>query len=66
VLALFVIGGMRSALALADIPTEIQSIAVGALLVLSVLGPGVAERVRQARRRRGLAASEAAGQGASG
>jgi rhamnose transport system permease protein len=56
VLGLFVIGGLRSALALADIPTEIQSIAVGALLVLSVLGPGLAERVRQARRRRGMTA----------
>jgi rhamnose transport system permease protein len=70
VLALFVIGGLRSALALDDVPAEIQSIAVGALLVLSVLGPSVAERVRRARRRSALAASESAGplarQGTSG
>jgi rhamnose transport system permease protein len=56
VLALFVIGGLRSALALADVPSEVQSIAVGTLLVLSVLGPGVAERVREGLRRRRLAA----------
>jgi rhamnose transport system permease protein len=66
VLGLFVIGGVRNALALADVPTEIQSIAVGALLVLSVLGPGVAERVGAARLRRRLAAAGAAAPGGTG
>jgi rhamnose transport system permease protein len=66
VLGLFVIGGVRNALALADVPTEIQSIAVGALLVLSVLGPGVAERVGEARLRRRLAAGGAAEPGGAG
>jgi rhamnose transport system permease protein len=53
-----VIGGLRRALALADVPSEVQSIAVGTLLVLSVLGPGVAERVREGLRRRRLAAGD--------
>ncbi len=58
VLAVFVIGVLRSALALADVSAETQTIAVGALLVLSVVTPNLATRVREAFiRRRAAAAS---------
>ena len=39
IIALFVVGILRNAFALADFPTETQSIIVGGLLVFSVLGP---------------------------
>jgi rhamnose transport system permease protein len=56
VLAVFVIGVLRSGLALADVSAETQTIAVGALLVLSVVTPNLFGRVRKAflRRRRNI------------
>ncbi len=39
ILALFVVGILRNAFVLADYPVEMQTIIVGGLLVLSVLGP---------------------------
>jgi rhamnose transport system permease protein len=48
VLAVFVIGVLRNALTLADVAPDAQSTAVGALLVVSVAGPNVVRRVRQA------------------
>ncbi len=56
VLAVFVIGVLRSGLALADVSAETQTIAVGALLVLSVVTPNLVTRVREAISRRRTAA----------
>jgi rhamnose transport system permease protein len=57
VLAVFVIGVLRSGLALADVSAETQTIAVGALLVLSVVTPNLVTRVREAFSRRRTAAA---------
>jgi rhamnose transport system permease protein len=46
IIALFVVGILRNAVALADFPTETQSIIVGGLLVLSVLGPNAIVRLQ--------------------
>jgi len=46
VLALFVIGLLQNGLTLANVGAEIQTIAVGALLILSILVPGIARRAR--------------------
>ena len=56
ILALFVVGGLRNALGLAFISGDVQNIVVGALLVFSVLGPNIAQRIRVAVSRRRLAA----------
>jgi rhamnose transport system permease protein len=48
VLALFVIGLLQNGLGLANISGDIQTIAVGVLLILSILLPGVARRGRVA------------------
>ncbi len=48
VLALFVIGLLQNGLTLANVGAEIQTIAVGALLILSILLPGIARRTRAA------------------
>lgn len=48
VIAVFVIGVLRSGLSLADVSAETQTIAVGALLVLSVVAPNLAARGRDA------------------
>lgn len=55
VLALFIIGTLRNALALTDVTDEVQSIVVGTLLIISVLGPNLAARARAVlvRRRAG-------------
>ena len=53
VLALFVIGMLQNGMTLANIGADVQNIAVGALLILSILLPGVARRLRVALRRRG-------------
>lgn len=56
ILALFVIGGLRNALGLIDVSGDVQNIFVGALLVFSVLGPNIAQRIQVAVSRRRLAA----------
>ena len=60
ILALFVVGGLRNALGLAFVSGDVQNIVVGALLVFSVLGPNIAQRVRDAVSRRRLAAGSSA------
>ena len=47
IIALFVVGILRNAFALADFPTETQSIIVGGLLVFSVLGPNAIVRLQE-------------------
>lgn len=56
ILALFVVGGLRNALGLADISGDVQNIVIGTLLVFSVLGPNIAQRIQAALSRRRLAA----------
>ncbi|GAC1566036.1 MAG: hypothetical protein NVS3B14_05890 [Ktedonobacteraceae bacterium] len=56
IFALFVVGGLRNALGLADVSGDVQNIVVGALLVFSVLGPNLAQRIQVAVSRRRLAA----------
>lgn len=56
ILSLFIIGALRNALGLANVSGDIQNIAVGALLVFSVLGPNVAQYIQAALTRRRLAA----------
>ena len=46
VIALFVIGLLQNGLTLANVSADVQTIVIGALLILSILVPGVAERVR--------------------
>ncbi|PYE48993.1 ABC transporter permease [Deinococcus yavapaiensis] len=50
--AVFLIGIIQNALTLADVPNEILTIVTGLLLILSVLGPNLAARVRTSRERR--------------
>jgi len=47
IIAMFVVGILRNAFALADKPTETQSIIVGGLLVFSVLGPNAIVRLQE-------------------
>jgi rhamnose transport system permease protein len=54
VLAIFVIGVLRNGLTLADVSPETQSVAVGALLILSVAGPTLVRRISGAWPRRQL------------
>ena len=54
VLAIFVIGVLRNGLTLADVSPDTQSVAVGALLILSVAGPTLVRRITAARPRRQL------------
>jgi rhamnose transport system permease protein len=60
ILSLFVIGAVRNALGLANISGDIQNIVVGTLLVFSVLGPNVAQYIRETINRRRLAVSGSA------
>jgi rhamnose transport system permease protein len=48
VLAVFVIGVLRNGLTLADVSPDVQSVVVGALLILSVAGPTAVRRTRSA------------------
>jgi rhamnose transport system permease protein len=59
ILALFIIGGLRDALGLIDVSGDVQNIVIGALLVFSVLGPNIAQRIQAALSRRRLAAGSA-------
>lgn len=52
ILALFLIATLRTGLSLADVSSNVQIALVGALLILSVLGPNVAGRIREAVNRR--------------
>lgn len=56
ILALFVVGGLRNALGLADVSGDVQNTVIGTLLVFSVLGPNIIQRVRAAASRRKLTA----------
>ncbi len=56
ILALFVIGGLRNAFGLIDVSGDVQNILIGALLVFSVLGPNIVQRIQVALSRRRLAA----------
>jgi rhamnose transport system permease protein len=55
ILALFVVGGLRNALGLANVSGDVQNIVVGMLLIFSVLGPNVVQRIRTVISRRRLA-----------
>lgn len=52
ILALVLLGGIRSALTLGNVSQEWVLIVTGALLVLAVLTPNIAQRVREARAHR--------------
>ena len=60
ILSLFVIGAVRNALGLANISGDIQNIVVGSLLIFSVLGPNVAQSIREMLTHRRLAVGGAA------
>lgn len=60
ILSLFIIGAVRNALGLANISGDIQNIVVGILLIFSVLGPNVAQRVQATLARRRLQAGDLA------
>ena len=51
VLAVAVVATLRNALAITNVGPEVQGIAIGSLLILSVLGPNLLRRLAQARRR---------------
>jgi rhamnose transport system permease protein len=51
VLAVFTLAVLQNALRLADVSTQLQSIAVGLLLIVSVVVPNVARRVATQVRR---------------
>lgn len=55
VLAMFIVGVLQNALSLVNISGDIQSLAIGLLLILSVLGPNVARRIQAVIARRRLA-----------
>ena len=52
VIALFILGLLQNGLILANISSDVQTIVVGALLILSILLPGITRRVRAALARR--------------
>jgi rhamnose transport system permease protein len=55
VLAIFIVGVLQDALSLVNISGDIQSLAIGLLLILSVLGPNLARRIQVVIARRRLA-----------
>jgi rhamnose transport system permease protein len=56
VLAIFIVAVLQNALSLVNISGDIQSLAIGLLLILSVLGPKIARRIQVVLARRRLAA----------
>ena len=46
VLAIFIVGVLQDALSLVNISGDIQSLTIGLLLILSVLGPNIARRIQ--------------------
>jgi rhamnose transport system permease protein len=60
IIAVFIIGLLQIGLALANVPADVAAIAVGALLILSILARGTTLRVQQSlARRRGGGTKEA-------
>ncbi len=55
ILSLLIIGIVRNALGLADVSGDVQNVVIGVLLVVSVLGPNIAQRIQSAITRRRLA-----------
>jgi rhamnose transport system permease protein len=55
VLAIFIVGVLQNALSLINISGDIQSLAIGLLLILSVLGPNIAQRIQVVLAQRRLA-----------
>jgi rhamnose transport system permease protein len=56
VLAIFIVAVLQSVMGLLNISGDIQSLAIGLLLILSVLGPNLARRIQVVIARRPLAA----------
>jgi rhamnose transport system permease protein len=56
VLAIFIVAAIQNILSLLNISGDMQSLAIGLLLILSVLGPNIARRIQVAIARRRLAA----------
>ncbi len=56
VLAIFIVAVLQSVMGLLNISGDIQSLAIGLLLILSVLGPNLARRIQVVITRRPLAA----------
>lgn len=56
VLAIFIVAAIQNILSLLNISGDIQSLAIGLLLILSVLGPNIARRIHVVIARRRLAA----------
>jgi rhamnose transport system permease protein len=54
IVAVFLLGALRNALTLNDVSSDALTIVTGGLLLLSVLGPSITARVREALRRRSL------------
>lgn len=52
VIALFILGLLQNGLTLANVSADVQTVVVGALLILSILVPGIAQRARLALTRR--------------
>ena len=59
VLAIFIVAVLQNVMGLANISGDIQSLAIGLLLILSVLGPNVARRIQVVIARRRLAVGSA-------
>lgn len=57
VLSLFILAVIQNVLGLMNISGDIQSLVIGLLLILSVLGPNLARRIQRALARRRLATS---------
>jgi rhamnose transport system permease protein len=55
VLAIFIVGVLENTLSLVNISGDIQSLTIGLLLILSVLGPNIARRIQVAIAHRRLA-----------
>ena len=56
VLAIFIVAILQNVLSLVNISGDIQNLAIGLLLILSVLGPNIARRIQVAIARRRLVA----------
>jgi rhamnose transport system permease protein len=59
VLAIFIVGVLQDALSLVNISGDIQSLTIGLLLILSVLGPNIARRIQVVIAQRRLAVGSA-------
>lgn len=59
VLAIFIVGVLQDTLSLLNVSGDIQSLAIGLLLILSVLGPNIARRIQVGIAHRRLAVGSA-------